>query len=387
MQQQPLAFTLVKTVVLARDEGRSLGPAMSTAWSLLHAELSPAHRMLCDEVHWAPEYQQDLKLIIEGVQDYFKRDPALKEEFLAFLAEVEPYEEATDRAVLPLVLSASSLPTGDPRAAEELVTAEPLQESVELHVEQEPLVDVASQAPLSAAATTEVADPPVQLTSEPVSESTGSQNTSAQRRPTQLKHADREIWPFILAGAVLLGIFVTVYLLAHAGRPEPELNPLISQPEAQTKALSEVTIDRTDELEKYALAADSLRAAGNYQAAYVAQLALVDRIQQDGEQGAAYATALTDLASLASANNQALAALDAQREQLELLYSWGEVDGLQLGRSHLRMAHFYLQNDELLLASAHHRQAQHFFASVRGELTPELRQEATELKQRLAAAS
>jgi len=119
MQQQPLAFTLVKTVVSARDEGKALSPALATAWDLLYTELSPAHRVIASEVNWSPNHQEDLRFVIEGVRKQFEKDPDLESEFLAFLAEVEPFGQGeNDSAILPVVIgitSGSSLtaPTGE----------------------------------------------------------------------------------------------------------------------------------------------------------------------------------------------------------------------------------------------------------------------------------
>ena len=106
MQQQPLAFTLVKTVVSARDEGKVLSPALATAWDLLRTELSPAHRVIASEVSWSPNHQEDLRFVIEGVRKQFEKDPELEGEFLAFLAEVEPFGDGNDdTAILPALSS------------------------------------------------------------------------------------------------------------------------------------------------------------------------------------------------------------------------------------------------------------------------------------------
>ncbi len=104
MQQQPLAFTLVKTVVSARDEGKVLSPALATAWDLLRTELSPAHRVIASEVSWSPTHQEDLKFVIEGVRKQFEKDAELENEFLAFLAEVEPFgKEEKEANILPIL--------------------------------------------------------------------------------------------------------------------------------------------------------------------------------------------------------------------------------------------------------------------------------------------
>ncbi len=111
--QQSLAFHLLKTVVCARDEDVALTPALVTAWTMLRAELSPAHRVIADEVRWSPQQQDDLNFVIEGVLEQFAEDPALEAEIGALLSEVS----------VPLI----TIPTiyDEPAAPEEVPPAPP----------------------------------------------------------------------------------------------------------------------------------------------------------------------------------------------------------------------------------------------------------------------
>ena len=94
MSQQPLAFTLVKTVVTARDEGERLAPAYRTAWSMVSAELDEPTRQLLDDLHWGPQHQLELRRVIDGVRRALSDDPALESEFSTFLAEHQSLVES-----------------------------------------------------------------------------------------------------------------------------------------------------------------------------------------------------------------------------------------------------------------------------------------------------
>ncbi len=121
MSQQPLAFTLVKTVITARDEGRELAPAYQTAWDLLREEMSVDMRQLSEAVHWGPEYQSDLRSVIDSVRVCLTVDPALETEISTFVAEHEviaqqaPLPETSPIAPIqePSAQDAASVESGD----------------------------------------------------------------------------------------------------------------------------------------------------------------------------------------------------------------------------------------------------------------------------------
>ncbi len=87
MSQQPLAFTLVKTVVTAQDEGRALDPAIHTAWDLLREELGARVVAVERQVSWGPDHQEQLRQMIDALRDYFEKDPALEGEISTLLDE------------------------------------------------------------------------------------------------------------------------------------------------------------------------------------------------------------------------------------------------------------------------------------------------------------
>ena len=350
MQQQPLAFTLVKTVVLARDEGRTLGPALATAWAMLFEELSAAHRMLFAELRWAPEHQDDLKLVIDGVRAYFQRDPDLEQEILAFLAEVEAYDEGEPEhlGALPVVLAGGALPSLSVEPAPATRTVEP-----EHSPEPQPEAQPEPQArPASA--------PEPQPEPAPTPTATLNEVLPAPPAPAT------RYWPYALGAAVLLLFLGAIaYFVTRPVVPSAPQEPVYPNTDTLASAPGEYVAD--EHLATSLLVAsvsdrhvDSLRAAGNYSQAYAQQLVRVDALDTDGASPRERALALAELATLASANRRPLAALEAQRASLLLLYEASATELLR-GRAHLRMAHFYLLNDEPIMATAHQRQARQCF--------------------------
>ena len=89
MSQQPIAFTLVKTVVTAKDEGRALDPAIHTAWDMLREELGTPVQHLTHSVTWDPGHQEELRQMIDAVRDCFEADPALETEIKTLIDERE----------------------------------------------------------------------------------------------------------------------------------------------------------------------------------------------------------------------------------------------------------------------------------------------------------
>ena len=114
MPPQPLAFTLVKTVVTARDQGRALAPAFATTWAMLHDELQPEQRVLSEHVHWGPEHQEELRRVIEGVRACLGVDPALEAEIATFVSQHEALREEVVDAVTDATTHEHSAGSADP---------------------------------------------------------------------------------------------------------------------------------------------------------------------------------------------------------------------------------------------------------------------------------
>ncbi|MFK8056753.1 MAG: tetratricopeptide repeat protein [Saprospiraceae bacterium] len=430
MQQQPLAFTLVKTVVSARDDGKALSAALATAWDLLSTELSPAHRVIASEVKWAPNHQEDLRFIIEGIRKQFDKDPDLEGEFLAFLAEVEPFGEDEERAtILPFVVgsigNASVSPThGDVTFEFDKLDVNPApgstvdpETSVEDALPEEPHVEPTVESPTiedSIESLPEVEElPQVETASAkllPESPITPASIVTPEASGSLLKY-----WP-IAAGALLVAI-ISFGVWAYSGSTE-EAAPAVIDPiettipkdttafnspddaaqngiEFAPGNIQELIVDEDEVALEYSSpsiallsrAVDSLRLAGDYAAALTQQQKLTDRIVKNGSTPEETAQAFSELAILYSSQENVLQAIVEQRKGLTFAReAYAKTDPI-LGRSHLKLAIFYAENEELHMARAHLQQARQIFGESQELISPTDLKKTEQLTERLLKAS
>ena len=383
MQQQPLAFTIVKTVVSARDAGRDLSPPLRTAWTLLRAELPPAHRVISDEVSWSQDHQHDLKFVIDGLRQQFVSDPALEQEVIRFLSEVELYNEADREAMLPvlaLTLGGTSAPStslGTPIQPAELdvepdANRSPAQEALaEGRIQQTQPAESGEPATVAEPAVT--AAPSVRRTS---ANSSGWQQT---------------------IGLATLG-FAAVALIAFAALRSSDTETGVSaevtaSADVDERASSTLSLGDDDATAApHALAArtpdarriDSLRAAGAFAAAY--ELAAARWAGSTFDDAATRHAVAAEASTLAAALGRYADAVTHERQALDAAREAYGDRGVETGRSHLRLATYYRETGELLMAGAHLRQARHVFGQAQDIVAPGDRETADRLAETLLSS-
>lgn len=379
-QQQPLAFTLVKTVVCARDEGKPLSPALATAWAMLRGELPTAQRMLSEEVSWGPDHQTDLRLVIDGVRAQFARDPDLEDEFLTFLAEVPPFasDDPDERAfVLPLLSVA-----GDGAGP------------------SEPPTPPQQQPPTPQPAPTPQPTLAPQPTPTPQPSPSPQPTPTLQSTPAPPASFLARYGGYLIAGAAAAVVAVTVLALG--------LNGEANDAEAPTSSASSVVVPAdprdslrssnlpsgdpalsdTDALADWDARVDSLRQAGDFVGAVRAQETLTRRLETTSATTPALRRALTQLAILHAATGNHRQAVVEARKSLDIAYARADdTPRLATGRAHLRLARYYAELGETHMSQAHLRQARHVFGHAQVLATPEDRAVADRLAERLDAGS
>ena len=440
MQQQPLAFTLVKTVVSARDEGKVLSPALATAWDLLRTELSPAHRVIASEVSWAPSHQEDLKFVIEGVRRQFEKDPDLEEEFLAFLAEVEPYGKGdNDATIFPIlggITAGSDIPPtigeiafdietneldveqtpspADSRQPDELLepevldtppvveqqpveldTAEAITESLQFEDIEPSLEEI--DAPLE-----EVSDATEALESEPPPSLTERPNLEAVNlsdNPTTLESSTALLryWPFA-AGILLVALLAFGAWIVTDSTSTKSIAERVNSEQITSDTIVEQTeennITTESSLEysapntaKLSLAVDSLRKSGDYTTALATQRELAQILEEQHSPNEETAQAFSELAILYAAQDDALQAVVEQRKSLSFARQAFAKTDPALGRSHLKLASFYTDSGELHMARAHLQQARKIFGQAQELVTPTDIEKSEQVAERILNAS
>jgi hypothetical protein len=418
MQQQPLAFTLVKTIVSARDEGRVLSPALATAWDLLRTELSPAHRVIASEVSWAPTHQEDLKFVIEGVRRQFEKDPELENEFLAFLAEVEPYRnrdnEATIFPILGVTAGGSEIPQtigeiaidieskelnadveinpAEDHQPDELLKADEVNEVP--HIEHEPIELETAHTPSESFQFADL-DSPLEESDTPdirVEEQTLAEDTVADESTVESKIQDVVVEPPVSTsmhkssgsmlsywpvGAIALLIaLVTFGVWMFSGQNPPpsipdQLDPVFIPssvlPEDPVAVIteSEPTPEYAEpNIARLSKTVDSLRQSGDYAGALKKQQELAQLLDKERASDKEKAQAFSELAILYAGQNNVLQAVVEQRKSLNFARQAFAKTDPALGRSHLKLASFYTDSGELHMARAHLQQARKIFGQA-----------------------
>ena len=437
MQQQPLAFTLVKTVVSARDEGKVLSPALATAWDLLRTELSPAHRVIASEVSWSPNHQEDLKFVIEGVRKQFEKDPDLENEFLAFLAEVEPFGKAEHKATIFPILGGVTAGSNIPAAVGELSF---VVEPDELSVDQEAMIEedfqvdelveqlnenpVFKQEPieLDIPDTTSESlnfedleapevhiDTPLEQAAENVEvvEKVAVQNLAENPRedfssvpsktsPYKSSSSMLKYWPAV-AGTLLIALVTfgaLIYSDPNTSTPTleevgPELIPseVITEDLGLVIAETEPSVYSTPSIARLSHTVDSLRKSGDYKGALTKQRELAQRLENEGSPSEEKSQAYSELAILFAAQNNLLQAVVEQRKSLTFARQAYAKTDPALGRSHLKLASFYTDNGELHMARAHLQQARKIFGQAQELVTPTDLEKSEEVAEKILNAS
>lgn len=129
MDDKRLAFTLLKTVVVARDLGRPLAPQLFTAWAMIRGELSAGVRKVADELTWRRERTSDIKCVLAAVATCLRAEPGLAAAVVPLLSESPPQAEVLlegEREPRPEPAAHVTLVSGaaiSPRARRTLVTA------------------------------------------------------------------------------------------------------------------------------------------------------------------------------------------------------------------------------------------------------------------------
>jgi len=432
MQQQPLAFTLVKTVVSARDEGKVLSPALATAWDLLRTELSPAHRVIASEVSWAPKHQEDLRFVIEGVRKQFEKDPELEGEFLAFLAEVEPFGEGddTDTAILPIVVGGSTASTLPPTATDANIVFEDLPtENTELSSSDE-LPELDPQTPenfieeIASAhevekAPTEIhnSDPQVSLTDQlptiskveasPITKAFQGNRSSSPANHPPVYEVETERSPYLKYGIIALSALVvatvafSVWSFAGSDETNEIPTPVVEESiipvdtiveQLPIKPPAEIKKEPTVKYSAPGLArlsekVDQLRQNGDYPGALTQQLNLAARLVAEDSPPLETAQAYSELAILYASQENILQAIVEQRKSLGFArLAFAKTDPA-LGRSHLKLASFYSDNGELHMARAHLQQARKIFGMAQELVSPTDLDKSAEVEQQILNAS
>lgn len=378
MQQQPLAFTLVKTVVSARDEGKVLSPALATAWDLLRAELSPAHRVIAAEVKWSPAHQEDLRFVIEGIRKQFEKDPDLEGEFLAFLAEVEPFGESEKKSsILPMVIgitSGSSIPSpkgtvefafenqdssvhatqgleveqppSDLSQDAEFVKETPAQSTLEtdeisvetnaepLFSEASPIEDGLTPSPTEAAsegspATELVAEVEKSVENLSLRQAQGGLSKPEDSQPI-INAASASVlkyWPFVAAVFLIAAIGLGTWFFSDSPEIQPTVQPA-TEISLTTDTIAENVIEEilpekpaleysARNIARMSEKIDSLLLVGDYVSALTQQQVLTNRLETDDSPPQEIAQAYSELAILYATQQNILQAIVEQRKSLE----------------------------------------------------------------------
>ena len=401
-EYQNLAFTLVKTVVQARDEGRSISTELEAAWEMLVEELQPAERMLASEVRWQADQQTDLRLVIEGFRRLFEGEPALGEEVKTFLAESELFrerEEVPEEPEPALDIAAVVEPpvveptVVEPRVAESSVVEPTVVEST---VAQPTVAE-------SRVAESTVAQPTV-VESPVVEPPAGLPPLPPRREPAplaieRLPHLEEVIerepivlhWPLV---AALVGLSLLVLLFAELSRERPSRTRVVSSERAATViapdsglqvgprepelALAPLPIPPDTSLVGRTVALLDLEAIRSEDSTRAARLDSVLHWYRRGQVSRA-ATASQELlrpvdsiliepwlrvqlvglrAALLAADEQLPEALNTEREALRFGRSTELLaETLALARVHLLLSALYLEDEQVHFARAHLRQA------------------------------
>ena len=350
MDHKQLAFTLLKTVVSARDAGREPPPPVGTTWSLIRGELTPAERALSDEVVWSRDRQVELRALIGSLSARFDADPELAGEtegLLRNLPGAEPdvtsptQEKRTTLPPLGVVVqaAATTAPTDQPTTPQfpEVSTSGKTQQS-----------DVLASA-----------------RTRPTPPLPPSPPGLAPPQPAALAPRSRTLLVgSVLAVALSLASAAVVVTLRRGDAPVGR------EPSAQTEVASTPTRPPRGQrgslplpgAEATAQTSEELRRAGAYREAWVAQRERVEQLDDADAPPAERSAAYVELATLSAANGSYLDAVEAQREGLELAYEAGAARGdvLALSRHHLALGRYYHLTGQTTIARAHLRQARHY---------------------------
>lgn len=362
MDHKRLAFTLLKTVVTARDGGREVPPTVATAWALLRAELRPAHRVISDEVGWRRDQQSDLKFVIDALTECFADDPVLAAEVRKLLESSRVHPGAVDaptrreeRVAVPAPPT-SPPPPGAPASGPP--PSRPANDAGALDTSRPPPAD-APRSPPPATKAAAISPP-----------------------------ARARLVGVALATAAVLSVGAVYRLALRPGTPPPVA---YARPAAPAKAPSLVnapTPSPAPRLPSPPRTASDLRAAGEYATAREAQRVEVARLDAAGAPAGVRSAAYVELATLSAANGRYRDAVEAQREGLELAYQARPDDTVALGRTHLSLGRYYHQTGQLMIARAHLRQARHYAGQAQDILAAEaLSREADALGEALVEGS
>ncbi len=374
MSHQPLAFTLVKTVVTAQDEGRSLHPTIHTAWDLLRELIGDSISRLEQTVAWGPDHQEELRQMIDAVRDCFEADPTLETEIQTLIDESERITNLTEfPSAAPSVDAHDQAPQAPADSRSHNVIAS---DSTEVRRAAIPMIvldeeldaelsetDVGSEAPPPAVEHVHLTERPY-VSAEPVmfiDRSTVAADTVAQAatsnklpfrvEPEQLPRSSAKAnvtWLYVLLGLLALALLAGAgYLLFERSK---EVTAVESSPDANTilppATLAVATAPRVAEL----------RDAGDLAGARQAQADYIDALQNSNAPAELRSEAFAELAALASLAESPLDAVTTQLRSLELAREASGDDSAAAATAHLKLAEYYLNNGETQMADSHFRQ-------------------------------
>lgn len=394
MSQQPVAFTFVKTVVTAREEGRTLDDNLATAWAMLTEELDPGLATTARTVAWGPNHQEELRRLIDGIRGLFDREAELQEGIATLLNEgsrlheivASEAERATDNngTVPEQGLESESAVEADPRPepeAEQVHSLEPAREPEE----SEPAPEITVAAPdenLGEVAEENlgydipmiVLDPDMEAAIEPataaheaavpaalpphatrIPESTPEPVEFQQRNATMPAGVAAETsskLPLLLAGlGALLLLLGVLYLFWSRSTSQSNVLTETTSPSATTttEAASSSVASAT------APSVASLLTNGDLAGAKVAQRDYIVALEGSNAPPALRAEAFAILADLSIRTSQPIDAVAEQRRSLELTEEAHGENSVPAADAHLRLANNYVQTDERHMAEAHFR--------------------------------
>ena len=377
--QQPLAFTIVKTVVTARDEDRALPPSVALAWDLLREELSASARAAEASVSWGPEERGRLKVLIQGVGDCMVNDPALEREFATLLDESERVEaplpgggsDDASEAEASVASEPGPPPRTSPPARQAIpMIALPPELEAELApsgfpaVDEAPAVGEAPAAGRSPAMTAEIAEQmpvyaPLDREGDPAPIIPSNLN------PTALGPKATSA-PLIAIGVVALLLLLAgvAYLWSDSGPDAVETEP----PPAGEAPAAALPGDPDPPVATAPTAANH-RDDGDYAAAHEAQRAYAASLENEGAPPAVRARAQATLAELSLAAADPKSAVVEQREAIALAKAAHGAESAIAADEHLAMASYYLQTGETVMADGHYRQGRQLLRKLPDSLT------------------
>ena len=246
MSEQSLAFTIVKTVVTARDEARALPPPVHVAWELVQEELGARAREAEAVVAWGPEHRDEIEYLVQGVRDCFVNDAQLERELETLLSETQRLMDL-DSAPDEVLATYTDVAPGEVAEAdvkvehEETAVEERLTEAAEPEAAQEAGTIVDEQAAEAPAPIPMLEIPPelaealaptpvAALTAAPAAEGTRPAPTAFGPRATRTpqRPARKSLVPYVAMGVVAVVALLALgayFLLRETPAPEAEPDP------------------------------------------------------------------------------------------------------------------------------------------------------------------